>query len=62
MLAGLARLIVYILAVLRARPASIIYFMINRRAFRCGSRYRLHPLPLRFNLGIFAPAPHPSRG
>lgn len=60
MLAGLARLVVYILEVLRARPASIIYFMINRRDYRCGSQYRLQILPLRFNLGIVAPAPHPS--
>ena len=60
MLAGLARLVIYILSVLRARPASIIYFMINRRAYRCGSQYRLQILPLRFNLGIVAPAPHPQ--
>ena len=60
MLAGLARFIVYILAVLRARPASIIYFMINRHAFRYGSQYRWYVRPLRFNLGYAPPPPtHP---
>lgn len=45
---------------LRARPASIIYFMINRRVFRCGSRYRLPVLPLRLYLGLAPPPPaHP---
>lgn len=46
---------------MRHAPAPIINFMINRRADLCGSKYRLNFRPLRFNLGIFAPTPHPSK-